>query len=157
MYDSLRFLHLLSAMAYFLFHGAVASVTFALRRDPGPSKIEALSAVMVFAYRGAPIAGVVLVLTGILMGFLGRWWGDRWLWTSLGLLLMVGVLMNRLGKAYLNEGFPAARDRQVHTAPQARLGFPVVVRAFFLQPMFFAVTGLLGLAIVLWLMMFKPF
>jgi len=32
MYEILRFLHVLSAMAYFLFHGAVASVTFALRR-----------------------------------------------------------------------------------------------------------------------------
>ena len=156
MYDILRFLHLLSAMAYFLFHGAVASVTFAIRRDPGPTRIEALSAVMIYAYKGAPIAGVVLVLTGILMGFLGRWWGDRWLWASLGLLLMIGVLMNRLGKASITEDFSAGRDRQVQIAPHARGSIPVAIRAFFLQPMFFAVTGLIGLAIVLWLMMFKP-
>jgi len=156
MYELLRFLHVLSAMGYFLFHGAVASVTFALRREPGPKRIDALSAVMVLAYKGAPIAGVMLVLTGILLGFLGRWWGDRWLWTSLGLLLMIGVLMNRLGKAYMTEGFARATNPAVQIQPQARAGISGGVRAFFLNPMFFAATGMIGLAIILWLMMFKP-
>ena len=156
MYELLRFLHVLSAMAYFLFHGAVASVTFAMRRGPGPKRIEALSAVMGFAYIGAPIAGAVLVLTGILMGFMGRWWGERWLWTSLGLLLTIGILMNRLGKAYLTEGFARARNPNAQTRPQARRGISGGVRAFFFHPMFFTVTGLIGLATILWLMMFKP-
>lgn len=156
MYEILRFLHVLSAMAYFLFHGAVASVAFAIKRELGPKRIEALSAVMVFAYAGAPIAGVVLVLTGILMGFLGRWWGDRWLWTSLGLLLMIGVIMNRLGKAYITEVVARATNPAVQSLPQARAGISGGVRAFFLNPMFFAVTGMVGLAIILWLMMFKP-
>ena len=157
MYELLRFLHVLSAMAYFLFHGAVASVTFAIRREPGPTRIEVLSSVMDFAYAGAPIAGVVLVLTGIIMGFLGRWWGDRWLWTSLGLLLTIGILMNRLGKAYLTEGFARAREPNPQIRPQAKVGISGGVRAIFFNPMFFTLTGLIGLAIILWLMMFKPF
>ena len=157
MYELLRFLHVLSAMAYFLFHGAVASVTFAIRREPGPKRIEALSAVMVFAYAGAPIAGVVLVLSGILLGFMGRWWGDRWLWISLGLLLTIGVLMNRLGKAYLNEVYSRVRNPSAQPRPQAGRGILGGMRAFFFHPMFFTVMGLIGLATVLWLMMFKPF
>jgi len=156
MYELLRFLHVLSAMAYFLFHGAVSSVTFAIRREPGSKRIEALSEVMTLAYIGAPIAGVVLVLTGILMGFLGHWWGDRWLWISLGLLLTIGVLMNRLGKAYMTEGFTRARNPIAQTGPHARRGISGGVRAFFFHPMFFTVMGLIGLATVLWLMMFKP-
>ncbi len=162
MYELLRFLHVLSAMAYFLFHGAVASVTFALRRNPGPTRIDALSAVMVFAYRGAPTAGVVLVLTGIIMGFQGRWWGDRWLWASLGLLLVIGLLMNRLGKPYLTQDFGSERIAGAGSPgdpmqPKAGEGVSAGLRAFFFNPMFFAVTGLIGLAVVLWLMMFKPF
>ena len=157
MYELLRFLHVLSAMAYFLFHGAVASVTFALRREPGPKRIEALSAVMVFAYAGAPIAGVALVLTGIVMGFMGRWWGNRWLWTSLGLLLTIGVLMNRLGKPYMTEWFARARNREAQARKPARAGFAGAMRELFFHPMFFTLTGLIGLAIILWLMMFKPF
>jgi MFS family permease len=157
MYELLRFLHVLSAMAYFLFHGAVASVTFALRREPVPKTFEVLSAVMVFAYAGAPIAGGVLVLTGIVMGFMGRWWGDRWLWTSLGLLLVIGILMNRLGKPYLTEGFVRASNREAQTQTPTRAGFAGAMRKFFFHPMFFALTGSVGLAVVLWLMMFKPF
>ena len=157
MYELLRFLHVLSAMAYFLFHGAVASVTFAIRRDPGPKRIDALSAVMIYAYKGAPIAGVMLVLTGIILGSMGRWWGDRWIWASVAVLLVIGILMNRLGKAYLTEGVSWGRNSNAQTQPQATRGISGSMRAFFLQPMFFAVTGLIGLAIVLWLMMFKPF
>jgi hypothetical protein len=157
MYESLQFLHVLSAMAYFLFHGAVASVTFALRRNPGPTRIEALSEVMGLAYKGAPIAGVVLVLTGIILGIMGRWWGDRWLWTSLGLLLTIGLLMNRLGKPYMTEWFARGRNRDAQTRMPARAGFAGALREVFFHPMFFTVTGLIGLAIILWLMMFKPF
>lgn len=156
MYELLQFLHVLSAMAYFLSHGAVASVTFALRREPGPKRIEGLSAVMQLAYVGAPIASVVLVLTGVTLGIMGRWWGDRWLWTSLGLLLMIGVLMNRLGKAYMTEGFARARNPDVQIPLGARVGASGGVRTFFLSPMFFTITGMIGLAIILWLMMFKP-
>jgi len=156
MYELLRFLHVLSAMAYFLFHGAVASVTFAIRREPGPKRIDALSEVMVLAYRGAPIAGVVLVLSGILLGFMGRWWGDRWIWASVAVLLVIGILMNRLGKPYMTEGFSRARNPSAQLRPQAGRGILGGMRAFFFHPMFFTFTGMIGLAIVLWLMMFKP-
>jgi MFS family permease len=157
MYELLRFLHVLSAMAYFLFHGAVASVTFALKREPGPKRIEALSAVMVFAYAGAPIAGGVLVLTGIVLGIMGHWWGDRWIWASVAVLLVIGILMNRLGKRYMTEGFARARTPNAQPQPQASRGISGGMRALFFHPMFFTFTGLIGLAIVLWLMMFKPF
>ena len=156
MYESLRFLHVLSAMAYFLFHGMVASITFALRREPGPKRIGVLSEVMVLAYKGAPIAGVGLVLTGIVLGFLGRWWGERWLWASLGLLLTIGILMNRIGKAYLTEWFVRARNPDDPILARSRVGISRGVRTFTFNPMFFAVMGLIGLAVVLWLMMFKP-
>jgi MFS family permease len=157
MYEILRFLHVLSAMAYFLFHGAVASVAFAIKREPGPKRIEVLSAVMVFAYAGAPIAGGTLVLTGIVMGFMGRWWGDWWIWASVAVLLVIGILMNRLGKPYMTEGFARARNREAQTQTRARAGCAGAMRKFFFHPMFFTLTGSIGLAVVLWLMMFKPF
>ena len=156
MYELLRFLHVLSAMGYFLFHGAVASVTFTIRQRPGPKRIEALSAVMIYAYKGAPIAGVMLVLTGIVLGFMGRWWGDRWIWASVALLLVIGTLMNRIGKPYMTEGFARVGDPNAQTRPQARRGISGSMRAVFFHPMFFAVMGLIGLATVVWLMMFKP-
>jgi hypothetical protein len=156
MYEALRFLHALSAMAYFLFHGVVASVTFAFRRDPGPVRVQVLSDAMSFAYRGAPIAGVILVLSGILLGVLGRFWGERWLWASVGLLLVLGILMNRLGKPYMTEAFDGARNPGSGTRLQPRGRIAAGLRKFAFHPMFFTVTGLIGLAIVLWLMMFKP-
>jgi len=156
MYEILRFIHVLSAMGYFLFHGAVASVTYAIRREPGPKRIEALSAVMVFAYAGAPIAGGVLVLTGIILGIMGHWWGDRWIWASIAVLLVIGILMNRLGKPYMTEGFSRASTPNAQSQPQARRGMSRGLRAFLFHPMFFTALGLIGLSIVMWLMMFKP-
>jgi MFS family permease len=156
MYEILRFLHVLSAMAYFLFHGAVASVAFAIKREPGPKRIEVLSAVMVFAYAGAPIAGGGLVLTGIILGIMGHWWGDRWIWASVAVLLVIGILMNRLGKPYMTEGFARASTPNAQIQPQARRGMSGGMRAFLVHPMFFTVMGLIGLTTVLWLMMFKP-
>lgn len=157
MYDTVLFLHVLSALVYLLFHGAVASVTFALKREQMPERINAFDGVMNLAYDVAPYALAVLVLSGILLGFLGRWWTDGWIWTAIGLLLGLGILMNRLGRAWLFEGFRKADQPVVPNPPAAEQSRQASLRRFFLSPMFFTVTGVGTLALILWLMMFKPF
>ncbi|HLF36392.1 MAG TPA: DUF2269 family protein [Anaerolineales bacterium] len=156
MYDLIRFVHVLTALIYFLFHGAIASVSFALRRAGTPERTEALEQVMRLVYHPIPTSLVIMVLSGLALGFLGSWWSDRWIWVSIGLLLFVGVLMNRLGKASLTEGFAAGREPRSDTNPtEARPGSNPP-RAFFLHPTFLTVTGVVALAVITWLMMFKP-
>jgi hypothetical protein len=157
MYDIILFLHVLSALIYLLFHGAVASVTFALKREQLPERNNAFDGVMVLAYNVTPYALAVLVLSGILLGFLGRWWADGWIWVGLGLLLGLGVLMNRLGRASLFEGFRKADQPATPNPPASQTGRRASLRGFFLSPMYFAVTGIGTLALILGLMMFKPF
>ncbi len=156
MYDIVQFVHVLSALVYLLFHGAVASVTFAFKREQLPERINAFAEVMTLAYYVAPYALTVLVLSGILLGFMGRWWNDGWIWVALGLLLGLGILMNRLGRAWLFEGFRKADQPVVTKLPAAQQTRQASLRRFFLSPMFFTVAGVGTLAAILWLMMFKP-
>ena len=42
---------------------------------------------------------VVLVL-GVVMGFMGKWWGHGWIWVSLGLLIAMYVYMGLAGSGF---------------------------------------------------------
>src|SRR3990172_349284 len=53
----------------------------------------------------------VLLVAGIILGFLGRWWGMGWIWTSLALLVLAAVGM------YLRASLPFNRIRQAAGLP----------------------------------------
>jgi len=101
------------------------------------------------------ISLVVLIAAGVVTGFLGKWWGDGWIWTALAILVAITVAMSVLARPYykrirlvaeaLASGSEAVTDDQ----------FVSILRSP--MPFVLAAIGFAGLVVILWLMMFKPF
>ena len=155
--------HVLSVLAFVLFHGASAMVALRLRSESEPARIRALLELSSATLGGAYGALILILVTGIVAGIVGGWWtsGRLWLWASVGLFIAVSVAMSVIAVPYLNTvrravGLPTRDDRPGEPlAPRAtdtELGALLLSR----RPAVSAAVGLGGLALITWLMMFKP-
>jgi hypothetical protein len=162
MYRWLVYVHILGVFVFLLAHGGSASVVFRLRRETERSRMAALLDLSSTGLGVAYGSLLVLLIAGIILGFVGRWWGSGWIWASLGLLVVTAVGM------YLRSSVPLHRVRKAAGMPyfDGRRGQPAAPHASdeelhnaaaAVNPMESAGIGLLPIALILWLMMFKPF
>jgi hypothetical protein len=163
-YPIVLFLHVFSAFAFFLVHGATAAAMFRLKRERDPERAKALLGIRDLAdkWMGYPL--LVLLVSGIVLGFMGRWWSQAWIWVALGVFIAVGTSMTFIGRMYhmrvwhaidpVNQPLPTKREaRRPSPASPAEL-------AELLQsgrPALLTAVGVGGLAVIVWLMMLKPF
>ncbi len=161
-YPWLVFLHVLSVLFFMLGHGASAAVALRLRAESEPARLGALLDLSRWALNIAGWSLLGILVTGIAAGIIGSWLSSGWFWVSLALLVVVGGLMTPLGRGYFDQvrqavGVPTGRRKKDADAPPA-LGpseLAVVLRSP--RPLITSAIGLSGLAVLLWLMMFKPF
>lgn len=164
LYKIVLFIHVGSAVAFFLIHGATASAMFGLKRERDPKRIKAMLVVRDIAEQRMGLPVITLLVSGIILGFMGRWWGETWIWISIGVFVLVGILMSVIGRLF-NMRVAHALDPDVYEAPmkkEDRNSIPATAEELAglqakLRPMLLTITGIAGLAIILWLMMFKPF
>jgi hypothetical protein len=91
---------------------------------------------------------------------MGHWWGEYWIWAALGVLVFLGLTMNLFGwRPFKQIRVAVERAAATDGAPSDKLvkeqELAAALRSF--HPMPLALSGGLGLAILLWLMLFKPF
>lgn len=162
LYQWLAFLHILGVLGFLLSHGASASVTFALRQERNHERVSALLTLSTSSYPVMYLSLLILLVTGIITGVMGDWWGRGWIWTSLVLLIAIIVAMSLLGANKLSDlrkaiGLPyAVRGK---TQPAVAPASAQEIDALLSQgnPMLLTIIGFGGIAVVAWLMMFKPF
>ncbi len=162
MYQWLALLHILGVFGFLLAHGASASVAFALRQERDHERVRTLLTLSAGSYPVMYLSLLVLLVTGIVTGILGDWWGRGWIWGSLLLLIAIIVAMtllgsNKLGRLRKALGLPYfERGKQ---QPAVAPASPQEIDALLGQsnPHLLTTIGLGGIAIVAWLMMFKPF
>ena len=155
-------LHVLGAFTFVMAHGASASVVFKLRRETSRERIAALLDLSSASMRVMYLALLVMLLAGLAAGFLGSWWGRGWIWLTLGLLFAESAAMwamatrpsNRLRQA-LRSPHPEGSKLQPAVPPAGAEEVPA--RAAAIHPIPMAVVGFGGLALLLWLMLLKPF
>lgn len=159
MYQWTVFLHVFFAFAFMLVHGGAAAVMLSFRKEPDPERI-------ITFFNTLPSTTLTRVLT-ILMGitgftaaFLTVWWRQGWVWASLVVFLVISYTMYKYGTGYLRLIYGAANHlieaRNTNTNVEAALReFEEARNAT--HPMAISVVGIAGLAIILWLMRFKPF
>ena len=162
MYHWIVFLHVLAAFAYMMAHGAAANVAFKLRSETSRERIAALLDLSSMAYNFMYLALLVVLAAGIVLGFLGEWWGRVWIW--LVLLLIVGKLfaMFMMGASSFSQlrkkaGLPYFEGMKPHPALSPGSPEEIAARAASIKPIPIALVGFGGLVLMLWLMMFKPF
>jgi hypothetical protein len=159
MYQWVVFAHVASVLAFMLAHGVHMTAMWATRREPDPERMLTFFNDLPTA-TGLRVLLAVVVLSGAVAGYMGSWWGSGWIWTSLALLAFIAVAMWRFGGGFFGlvqeaaEAAVAARSADPsNPAPQA--AYDVARHSWHTIGM--SVLGLGGVAVILWLMMFKPF
>ena len=161
----LRLVHVLAAFAFVLVHGASAMVSFKLRGERDRTRIQALLELSNAYLNWLYLALLVLLLAGILSGIAGGYWtsGQYWLWASLGLLVGIVVAMYVIAVPHFDAlrhalGLATYNDERKKLAPPSPatdadlarlLGSPRPIQA--------SAIGIGGIAIIVALMMLKPF
>lgn len=164
MYSWMIYLHVLATLSFLIVHGVSSVVAWRLKSRPDPATARAwlelnANGAVVGVFYGSLL---VLLITGIIAGFMGNWWGHGWIWLSLALLIGIIVSMFYLGSRRYSRirqalGMPWFDGRREHPA-----GEPASIEeihALLDQSPALALTliGFGGIALILWLMMFKPF
>ncbi len=164
MYQWFVFAHVLGVFGFLLAHGTAAAVAFALPRQREVERVRVLLDLSRGVAMVSNVSLLVLLAAGITAGFMGSWWGQGWIWTALGLFLLMGVTMTLLGSRPLNrlrQLVPADNPSRSETSSHASLDTSAEKQLAVLlaatHPWLLTLIGGGGLALILWLMMFKPF
>ncbi|HEV8193278.1 MAG TPA: hypothetical protein VGP82_17580, partial [Ktedonobacterales bacterium] len=157
----------LAVFGFLIAHGASAAVIFKLRGERQVERIRVLLELSRGANSVANAALLVLMLAGVSLGFMGHWWNHLWIWAALGLLMLISVGMFVFGsepliriRRVVQPDEPRRSNRKMTPAPPD----PSTVSEQQLAALLAAtrpalVTGIGGggIALILWLMLFKPF
>lgn len=163
-YQWLVFTHVLGVFGFLLAHGAATAVAFKVRGEREVARVRALLDLSRGAAAVANVSLLALLAAGIAAGFMGNWWSHGWIWAALGLLVLISFAMSGVGSRPLNRvrqllGETRARGPKVD--PKTSQAIPtdqqLAVALAAINPWLLTVIGGGGLALILWLMMFKPF
>jgi hypothetical protein len=157
----LRFAHILGGFTFVLAHGVSVFVALKLRGERDPTRVVALLDLSKYSLPASSAAIVFQLLTGIAAGFAGNYWGQRWIWASIAVLVIVFLFMGLRGTRYHDAlrhavGSVGFYDKKGTPAPEAD---PVAMAQLLDSPraMELAAVGGIGLVALLYLMAFKPF
>lgn len=157
----LKFLHIAAVSAFLLSHGATGGAALLLR---GQRDFAVRKLLLELSWKAQSISQSALflvLLSGIALGFYGRWWGYGWIWTALAVFLAVLAVMTyfslaRFDGARKAAGLPYRAGVKMMAAvppdPDSLTGQILGLRAREL-----AIAGSVGLVVILWLMLVKPF
>lgn len=157
MYQWLVFLHVLGVFGFLLAHGVSLFVGFRVQREKDIHAVRALLGLSASAVMWTSLSLLVLLIGGIGAGFVGNWWSHGWIWAALGVFVVVWALMSIFSgpafrRARMAVGFTVPR-----TIDESVVGDDLAVRLADLRPWLPTVIGGVGLVILLWLMVLKPF
>jgi hypothetical protein len=146
LYIWLKFLHL-AGLGVFLFgHGIAAGASLAQRARPATDVSRALLKLSMWSNAIAYPGLIVLIVTGVWMGFAGSWWGRGWIWASIAVFILLLGLMTFISLPYHQAREKLKEPDSVLTAHLDRT-----------RPLLAAGIGTVGVLLLLFLMVFKPF
>lgn len=159
-YPWIVLLHIVGAFVFAIAHGVSGFAAFAIRaarQDAG--RVRALLELSGYSL-GAMYVGLVLLLVGgIWAGIYANHFARGWIWAALGLLVLIAFAMYAMATRYYARvrqavGLPSSLDREpAGVAPPASLEALLDNR----RPEALITVGGVGLLLILWLMVVKPF
>ena len=158
----LKLIHVLAALAFVLAHGTSAAVSLRLRRlrdrQTMIAYLELSEATMAATY----VALLVLFVGGIVSGIAGGYWtnGRLWLWAALVIFIAIAFEMSFVRWRYLipvRSALGVAPDQRAGKGPPAGTDEELAAALDSPLPTVNFVVGVAGIAILVWLMMMKPF
>jgi hypothetical protein len=161
LYPWIVFVHVLGGFGFALAHGGSAFAAFRIRREREPQRIAALLDLSRWTQGLSYVSLLVLVAAGVAAGVVGGWFGQAWIWTAIGVLVAVAVAMFAYAVPYYERvrralGLPGRGPRpEPPTAAASAADLAVLLDSR--RPEGIAAIGGGGLALILWMMVFKPF
>ena len=161
----LVYAHVLGAFAFAAGHGVSATMAFRLRHERDPIRIGAILDMSVYSVSPTSLMSigfVVLLLSGVAAGFEGAYWGRGWIWVSIVLLILITGLMTPFGALHYNKvraavGQKAPRDKSDAPPPTPLPADQLEPLLLSPRPWQLAAVGGIGFALIVYLMVFKPF
>ena len=158
----LIFLHVLSALTFYMAHGTSVAMAFKIRKETDFIRIRAMLDLSWSTMILMGVSFLIMGLTGIIMPFMIHIWNKIWIWASIVLMLFVFIYMAMFNETSYKQlrrlvGLPYMKGgKELPAEPPSS---PEEVAALLKKT---SVTGLVVIgyvipAIVLWLMVFKPF
>ncbi len=158
----LVFIHVLSALTFFLAHGAAAAMIFKVRQETDFARIRAMLDLSVSTFKVYMISFALMGLTGLTMPFLIHIWNRIYIWLSIALIMFVAVWMGLVNEKQIKQlrrlvGLPYMQGNKEYPAEPSSSPEEVAALLKRINPHQWALVGYGIPAIVLWLMIFKPF
>ena len=153
-------IHVLAAFAFALAHGASAFVAFRVRAEREPARIAALLDLSSSTLAVMYVALLVLLIAGIVAGIVGSWFAKLWTWAAIGVLVAVLVLMYVLASTYytgVRRALGQATFGSKEPPPPPVSVDELLAMLDSRRPEAITLVGGIGLVVLVWLMILKPF
>ena len=148
-----KLLHITGAFGFVAAHGASAAVAFRLRREREPLRIRALLELSRSTRSLMYWSLLVLLVAGIANGFFVVQYAERgWLWTALVLLAVLIAVAFPIAVPYYRR-IRLAVDPDGPAATAEELAELLTSS----RPLLVAWVETVGILVILWLMIYKPF
>jgi hypothetical protein len=162
MYNWIVLLHVLSVMVFLMVHGVALAVSFQIRAEKNLERARGLLELSASMYAALYPALVLILLTGIVLAFMGNWWHQGWIWAALILFVVeVGAMSGIARRDYLPLRRALGLRLVVNGRVQPAAGPSNEAEALALlehtHPDLLAAIGGVGLVLIFWLMILKPF
>lgn len=152
--------HVLGAFGFAAAHGTSMLMAFRLRTERDPARIAGMLDLSMMGITWLGWSGLVLIVSGIVAGFMGEYWGQAWIWISIALLVVVTGLMTPFGAMHYGKvraGVGMAKPKPGEPAPEPASAAELDALLTSSRPWVLLAIGGIGFAAIVYLMMFKPF
>jgi len=162
MYPWIVLLHVAGAFIFVIAHGASIWAVNRIRRETEPGRIAALADLSGSSLTLAYVGLLLLLVGGIWAGIYAGFFGSGWIWAALGAFIVIAVAMYAIATPYFKRLRLALGQRVMGLAKDAPDPVPapdgeIVAIAASAPAMALNVIGFVGLLVILWLMVVKPF
>ena len=158
----LVFIHVLAAITFFLAHGTSVAMAFQLRKETKINRIRAMLDLSATTMMWLFASFLVMGLTGLIMPFLLKIWNQVWIWLSIVLMVLVVLHMAmRNERTYKTvrklAGLPYMQGSKEYPANPPASDEEILAHIRRISVHELVAVGYFIPAVVLWLMVFKPF
>ncbi len=161
-YPWIVFVHVAAAFLFVMGHGASMWASDQIRHERDAVRITTLLELSGRSLGLVYGALLTLLIAGIAAGIMGGHFSRGWIWASIAVLVTIAVLMYALASTYYRRVREAVGIRTPQTPKDAPDPIPVSAEELAAlvdthRPDVIGLVGVIGLLVLLWLMMFKPF
>jgi Na+/melibiose symporter-like transporter len=154
------YLHIVGAFAFVFGHGASGLAAFRIRATRDPAQIRTLLDLSSMALGLTYVGLLLLLIGGIAAGIAGEHFSRGWIWAAVVLLVLIIVAMYAMATPFYGQLRVAAgvRAKDPKVDPNPVVSQPDIdALAGSNRPLVLLVIGGIGILLILWLMVLKPF